>query len=97
MVIAAHHPEAQRNRARQHVEERFFLDRISLERADVAERDLELAALIVTNLTNSNATLSDDTAMPARVALELFVRVSRCLTQFRRGLTSELCEGVGKG
>ena len=65
MEIASHHSEGERVTAGVHVEKRLLLDRVALQRRDVAERNPQLRALIETHFANAASAFADQTAMAA--------------------------------
>src|SRR4026209_1157737 len=68
MVVATQHAEAQRQRARQRMKERFLLDRIALQRSDIALRIVECASLIEPNFADTRPAVENDAPMAAREA-----------------------------
>src|SRR5438105_9822849 len=56
------------------MEERLLLDRIALERANIAARDHQAAATVVANLADAPKPLLDQAAVSARVTANLVVR-----------------------
>src|ERR1051326_3541832 len=71
VVIAAQHSETHRQASGQCMKERFLLDRIKLEGAEISMRDQQFAPAVKSNATNPVLPFPDDTAMPARKAFEL--------------------------
>ena len=65
MEVAAEHAEAHRRRARQRMEERFFLDRIQLERANVSVRDEQPPAAIESNAADAVEPVEDHASVAA--------------------------------
>ena len=66
MVVATQHTEAQRQRARERMKERFLLDRIALQRSDVALRNIEFASSIESNFADARQAVENDAPMAAR-------------------------------
>ena len=77
------------------VEERLLLDRIALDAADVAARDVEHAAAIEPHLADAGRAVRDGTLVAARVTLEPVLRDG--LDQFRCGLGRSFLEHFGEG
>ena len=80
VVVAPEHAEGQRARAGQRVEERLLLHGIDLQRADVAEGDLERARLVEAHAADAVAAGRDQAAMAAGEAAhaalgQLFVQL----------------------
>ena len=68
MVVAAQHPETQCQRSGQGMKERFLLDRIALQRSNVALGNVECACLIKPNFADAWQAVEDDAPMSAREA-----------------------------
>ncbi len=71
--IATEHAETERVGAGVGVEERLLLDRIALERADVAVRHVELATSIESDATDAGAPIANQAAVPAGIASDRVV------------------------
>jgi len=50
------------------MEERLFLDRVALQRSDVAPRNVECACLVEANFADARQAVENDAPMPAREA-----------------------------
>jgi hypothetical protein len=72
--VASEHAEAVSERARIDVKKRLLLNRIALHAADVAPRDVQLAALIETDFADTDRTVRQRTAMAAGEASKSPVR-----------------------
>ena len=92
MEIAAEHSERERQRARIGVEERLLLDRIDLQRGDVAARHAQHAVLVVADLADALEAVEDLAAMAARVAAHRFVL--QLVDELRSGHGRSVGEGV---
>src|SRR4029077_13925907 len=68
MKIATQHAEAVGQRTRIGMEEGLLLDRIALHAADIAPRDVEGSATVVTDLTYTGLPVGDRATMSACVA-----------------------------
>ena len=71
--IAAQHSEAHRKRAGQRMEERLLLDRIQLQRANIAMRYEQLSTTIEAHAANAIESVGDDAAVPACEATQFAV------------------------
>ena len=81
MEIAAEHPKAHCQRARQSVKKRLLLNGVELQRADVAMRHEQLSASIGPHAANAIESFEDDAAVAACKAaeptiLELFIQLA---------------------
>jgi hypothetical protein len=91
--VASEHAEAVCERARIGVKKRLLLNRIALHAADVAPRDVQLAALVETDFTHADGTLGQRTAMAAREAPKSPVRQPFVELAFPRFAPENLGEG----
>ena len=66
MVVAAQHAEAHCQRSGQGMKERFLLDRIALQRSDVALRNVKRSCLVEANFADARQPLQNDAPMPTR-------------------------------
>jgi hypothetical protein len=73
MKVAAEHSETHGKRTGQGMKERFLLDRIQLQCANVSLRDEQLSAAIETHAANAIEPIGDHAAMTARYAPQLSV------------------------
>ena len=84
VVIAAEHPERERERAGIGVEERLLFDRIDLQRGRVSPRDAQHAVFVVADFADAVQAVEDFAAMAARIAPHRFVL--EFVVQLRRAL-----------
>ena len=80
MEIATQHPKRQRVGSGHHMEERFLLDRVTLQRGHISPRHAQLSALIEPHLTNPAPALTDFAAMPAGKTFDCVIRKFLCTT-----------------
>ena len=71
MQVTAQHAEAISEASRVRMKERFLLDGIALESAHVSPRDIQLAALVVTDVAYSGSSFGNGATMAASRATEL--------------------------
>ena len=71
MVIAAQHPEGERDGAGEGVEERLLFDRIHLQARHVASRDVEDAIPVVADSADAVEAVGDHAAVAAGIAADL--------------------------
>src|SRR6266498_4482805 len=71
--IATEHSKCQCITSRHHMEEGFFLNRITLQRGDISPRHAQLPTLVEAHLTNPALSFTDLTAMSACIAFDCVV------------------------
>ena len=91
--VAPEHSERQGVGPRKGVEERLFLDRIDLQRADVAPRHAQHPVVVEADLADADAAARDEAVMAARVAAHRPTREGIA----ERPLAGQTREGLRQG
>ncbi len=95
MVVAAQHPEAHCQRSGQGMKERFLLDRIALQRSNVALRNVKRSCLVEANFADARQPLQNDTSMPTRDASHAVIVKFLVETALDGTLRENVFEGAG--
>src|SRR3954470_5344999 len=95
MQVAPQHAKAVGERARDGVEEGFFLDGIALDAAYIAPWNVELAALVVADFANPGLPFGNRAGMSTGVAAQAVA--VELLNQLGRGLADMPVQDVFKG
>ena len=95
MVVAAQHAKTQCQRARESMKERLLLDRIALQRPDVALRNVECACLVEANFADARQAVENDAPMAAREAPHAVVGQLLVKNALDSTLRKNVFEGAG--